>query len=85
MHDRRHKSNILPILFLFLQIIAFMLASYFLYLLLVEIGVSVNLVIIVILIANLFAIIKFFTRYFEVKSRTKYQDFEYLGKKKRSL
>lgn len=81
MYDRRHKSKILPMFFLFLQIIAFMLASYFLYLLLVEIGVSASLVLVVILVINIFAIIKFFARYAEVKNRTKYRDFEHFGKK----
>jgi hypothetical protein len=81
MHDRRHKSKILPVLFLFLQILAFILASYFLYLLLAEIGVSESLVIVVILVVNIFAIIKFFAKYAEVKNRTKYKDFEHLGKK----
>jgi len=81
MHDRRKKSRILPILFLFLQIIAFLLASYFLYLLLIEMEVSTTLVLVFLLIANIFAIIKFFTRYFEIKNRTKYMDYEYFGKK----
>ncbi|ADN10156.1 hypothetical protein [Sulfurimonas autotrophica] len=44
MYDRRRKSKILPILFLFLQIIAFLVVSYLLYLLLIEMGVSTTLV-----------------------------------------
>jgi membrane protein implicated in regulation of membrane protease activity len=81
MLDRRKKSKILPILFLFLQITAFLLASYFLYLLLIAMGVSATLVLMIILMMNIFVIIKFFTRYFEIKNRTKYRDYEYFGKK----
>lgn len=44
-------------------------------------GVSTTLVLVFLLIANIFAIINFFIRYFEIKNRTKYMDYEYFGKK----
>ena len=84
MLDRRKKSKILPIFFLFLQITAFLLASYFLYMLLVGLGMFAQLVLVTILVINIFAIIKFFTRYFEIKNRTKYMDYEHFGKKGKS-
>ncbi|UCN00286.1 hypothetical protein LCX93_12295 [Sulfurimonas sp. SWIR-19] len=83
MHDRRKKSKILPIFFLFLQITAFFFASYFFYLLAVTMGVSINITVLIIAIVSIFAIIKFFARYFEVKNRIKYMDYEYFGKKEK--
>ncbi len=81
MHDRRKKSKILPVLFLFLQITAFFTVSYFFYLLLATMGLSSNFVLAVLMIVNIFAIIKFFIRYVEIKNRTRYMDYEYFGKR----
>jgi len=72
MLERRKNSKILPIVFLFLQIIASFLLSYFIYILLVEVGVSSTLVLVLILIGNIFFVMKFFARYIEVKHRTKH-------------
>ena len=81
MHNRRKKSKILPILFLFLQIIALFLLSYLIYFLFTEMGVSSTLVLMILLIGNIFAIMKFFARYVEIKNRTRYMDYEHFGKK----
>ncbi|MEN4046784.1 MULTISPECIES: hypothetical protein [Sulfurimonas] len=83
MHDRRKKSKILPIFFLFLQITAFFFASCFFYQLAVIMGVSANITVLIIAIASVYAIIKFFARYFEIKNRIKYMDYEYFGKKEK--
>ena len=83
MHDRRKKSKIQPILFLFLQILALLFASYFFYQLIITMGALGDITLLIIAIIDLFVIIKFFSRYFEIKNRIKYMDYEYFGKKEK--
>lgn len=81
MHNRRKKSKILPILFLFLQIIALFLLSYFIYFLFTGLDIPSSLVLVILLIGNIFLIMKFFARYVAIKNRTRYMDYEHFGKK----
>jgi len=75
MHERRRNSKWLPELFLLLQFIAMFLFSYISYDILLVFAMPAEILLPVLLLANIIYAVKFYNRYVQVKNRTRYMEY----------